>query len=95
MEPFVGLSGQTRVFFNVPTKPLAHWPFRRQTTERSEVSPEVILDGLAEDSSVLNQVLWHPGGSRDSSHSAGSLCDGDLSYSLVLGGSDLLSHRLC
>ena len=27
---------------------------------RPEVSPEVILDGVAEDSSVLNQVLQHP-----------------------------------
>ena len=50
----VGLSGQTRVSFNVPTKLLAHWPIQRQTAERPEVSPEVILDGLAEDSSVLN-----------------------------------------
>ena len=48
----------------VPTKPLAHWPFRRQTAEWPEVSLEVIYDGLAEDSSVLNQVLWHPSGSR-------------------------------
>ena len=53
----VGLYGQTRVSFNVPTKPPAHWPFWRQTTKPSEVSPEVILDGLAEDSSVLSQVL--------------------------------------
>ena len=22
------MSGQTRVYFNVPTRPLAHWPFR-------------------------------------------------------------------
>ena len=50
-------SRQTRVYFIVPTKPLAHWPFRRQTAERLEVSPEVILDGLAEESSFLNQVL--------------------------------------
>ena len=49
--------GQTRVYCNVPTKPLAHWPFRRQTAEWPEVSPKVILDGLAKDSSVLNQVL--------------------------------------
>ena len=52
---------QTRVYFIIPTKPLAHWPFRRQTAERLEVSPEVILNGLAEISSFLNQVLQHPG----------------------------------
>ena len=55
------LSGQTRVYFIVPTKPLSHWPFRRQITERPEVSPEVILDGVAEESRFLNQVLQHPG----------------------------------
>ena len=49
--------GQTWVYCNVPTKPLAHWPFLRQTTEQPEVSPEVILDGVVEDSRVLNQVL--------------------------------------
>ena len=53
-------SGQTRVYFIVPTKPLAHWPFRQQTAERPEVSPEAILDGVAEESGFLNQVLWHP-----------------------------------
>ena len=42
---------------NVPTTPLAHCPFRRQTAERPEVSPGVIYDGLVKDSSVLNQVL--------------------------------------
>ena len=57
MEPFVGYYGQTRVYYNVPTKPLAHWPFRRQTAEQPEVSPEVILDGVAEDSGVFNWVL--------------------------------------
>ena len=58
MEPFVGsLSGQTRVYFNVPTIPLAHWPFWKQTVERPEVSPEVILDGVAEDSGVFNRGL--------------------------------------
>ena len=36
---------------------VAHWPFRQQTAERPELSPKVILDGLAEDSGVLNQVL--------------------------------------
>ena len=41
----------------VPTKPLAHWPFRRQIVEQPKVSPEVILDGVDEDSSVLNRVL--------------------------------------
>ena len=56
-EPFVGSFGQTRVYFNVPTIPLAHWPFRQQTVEWPEVSPEVILDGVAEDSGVFNQVL--------------------------------------
>ena len=53
----VGLIGQTRVYFIVPTKPLAHRPFRQQTAERLEVSPEVILYGLAEESSFLSQVL--------------------------------------
>ena len=43
--PPVGCYGQTRVYCNVPTTPLAHWPFRRQTAERPEVSPEVILMG--------------------------------------------------
>ena len=38
-------SGQTQVYYNEPTTPLAHWPFRRQTAERPEVSPEVILMG--------------------------------------------------
>ena len=50
-------SGQTQVYFIVPTKPLAHWHFWQQTVERPEVSPEVILDGVAKDSGVLNQVL--------------------------------------
>ena len=54
---FLLVMGQTWVYVIVPTKPLAHWPFQRQTVERPEVSPEVILDGLAEESSVLNQVL--------------------------------------
>ena len=45
---------QTRVYFIVPTKPLAHWPFRWQTAERTEVSPEVILYGLAEELRFLS-----------------------------------------
>ena len=44
-EKTVGHYGQTRVYCNVPTTPLAHWPFRRQTAGRPEVSPEVILMG--------------------------------------------------
>ena len=44
-EPFVGYDGQTRVYYNQPTTPLAHWPFRRQIAGRLEVSPEVILMG--------------------------------------------------
>ena len=43
VQPYVGLRGQTRVYYNQPTTPLAHWPFRQQTTKRHEVSPEVIL----------------------------------------------------
>ena len=39
------VTGQTWVYYNEPTTPLAHWPFRRQTAERSEVSPKVILMG--------------------------------------------------
>ena len=38
-------SGQTRVYYNEPKTPIAHWPFRQQTIERFEVSPEVILMG--------------------------------------------------
>ena len=45
---------QTQVYFIVPTKTLAHWP------SQPEVSPEVILDGVAEESGFLNQVLQHP-----------------------------------
>ena len=45
------------VALDIPTKPLAHWPFRWQTAERPKVSPEVILNGLVEESSLLNQVL--------------------------------------
>ena len=39
------LHGQTRVYYNQSTTPLTHWPFRRQTTKRSEVSLEVNLMG--------------------------------------------------
>ena len=39
------LHGQTRVYYNQSTTPLTHWPFRRQTAKRSEVSPEVNLMG--------------------------------------------------
>ena len=49
--------GRPEFTYNVPTTPLTHWPFWQQTAERPEVSPKVILDGLAKDSSVLNQVL--------------------------------------
>ena len=51
------ITGQTRVYFIVPTKPLAHWPFRQQIAKLPEVSPEVILDGVAGESGFLNQVL--------------------------------------
>ena len=49
----VGLYVQTQVYFIVPTKPLDHWPFWLQTSEWPEVSPEVILNGLAKESSFL------------------------------------------
>ena len=39
------VTGQTRVYYNVPTTPLAHWPFWQQNAEQLEVSPEVILMG--------------------------------------------------
>ena len=39
------LHGQTRVYYNQSTTPLNHWPFRRHTAKRSEVSPEVNLMG--------------------------------------------------
>ena len=47
------MHGQTRVYYNQPTTPLAHWPFRRQTAKRSEVSPEVNLMGWPR-----TQVSW-------------------------------------
>ena len=37
--------GKPEFTYNVPTTPLTHWPFRQQTTEQTEVSPEVILMG--------------------------------------------------
>ena len=39
------MHGKTWVYYNQSTTPLTHWPFRRQTAKRSEVSPEVNLMG--------------------------------------------------
>ena len=36
----VGCDGQTQVYYNQPTTPLAHLPFQRQTAQRPEVSPK-------------------------------------------------------
>ena len=85
----VGRPGFT---YNVPTTPLTHWPFRKQTTEQPEVSPEVILDGLAKDSSVLNQVLRHPSVSWLSLANEISLQVSFLPSSQTLIGGGLLSH---
>ena len=53
LKPIVGCDGETRVYYNQPTTPLAHWPFRRQTAKRPEVSREVILMGWPK-----TQVSW-------------------------------------
>ena len=53
-------SGQTRVYYHEPTTPLAHWPFRRQTAERPEVSLEVILMGWSRTQVSRLGSVWHP-----------------------------------
>ncbi len=53
--------GQTQVNSIMwPTKPLAHWPFRRQIAEATWSLTRSDPNGVAEDSSVLSQVLHHP-----------------------------------
>ena len=54
--------GQTRVNSLIrPKKPLAHWPYRQQITEATSSLTRSDPNGVAEDSSVLSQVLRHPG----------------------------------
>ena len=63
MEPFVGLLlGRPRlaILFR-PTKPLAHWPSRWQIAKATWSLTWSDPNGVAEDSSVLGQVLRHPG----------------------------------
>ena len=53
-------SGQTQVYYNEPTTPLAHWPFRQQTAERPEVSLEVILLGWSRTQVSRPGSVWRP-----------------------------------
>ena len=60
LQYIVGCIGQTRVYYHVPTTPLAHWPFRQQTAERPEVSLEVILMGWPKTQVSRPGSVWHP-----------------------------------
>ena len=54
------VAGQTWVYYNEPTTPLAHWPFQQQTTEWPEVSPKVILMGWKKTQVSQPGSVWRP-----------------------------------